>query len=117
MRSRAAASAPLASGCRNQRCSNRASDAATAGCSAGGGLVGAAVVSNPCCLNRSSVVLETPWRMGMVYNLILAARLRQARTHARCCSHDGALNLLAVGIVVCQVTPTLRAWCMEQGSL
>ena len=49
-------------------------------CSAGSGLVGAAVVSNPCCLNRSSVALETPWRMGMVYNLVIAARLRQART-------------------------------------
>ena len=49
-------------------------------CAAGSGLVGAAVVSNPCCLNRSSVALETPWRMSMVYNLVIAARLRQART-------------------------------------
>ena len=44
---------------------------------ADGGLAGAALVSNPCCLTSSSVALETPWRLGLVYNYVIAARLRQ----------------------------------------
>ena len=43
---------------------------------AGSGLAGAALVSNPCCLTRSSVALETPWQLGLVYDYIIAARLR-----------------------------------------
>ena len=48
-------------------------------CGAGSGLAGAALVSNPCCLNSSSVALETPWQLGRLYNWIIAARLRQVR--------------------------------------
>ena len=44
---------------------------------AGSGLAGAVLVSNPCCLNSAMVALERPWRLGLLYNLILAGRLRQ----------------------------------------
>lgn len=51
-------------------------------CDAGSGLAGAVLVSNPCCLNSSSAALGAPWRVGMLYDYVLARRLRQvAATH------------------------------------